>query len=105
MIHLSLPAYHLLATEKTPNVPKQGQYKKSLSPEESLKTFLESRQETGPSADKGDARRRNRTRQNNNRAGRERESNDSTRGETSETPGFPSGLKAVKGHIDRWIDR
>ena len=56
---------------------------------------MESSQETGPKAEKGEHRRSNRTRQNNKRADRSMESDDShhipDRGETSEEPGLPSG--------------
>ena len=59
--------------------------------------FLESRQETGPKAEKGEDRMSNRTRQNNNKADRKMKSNDSPeitdRGETSEKPGLPAGQK------------
>ena len=57
-----------------------------------------SRQETGP---KAEDRRSNRTRQNNKRADRKMESNDSpeseipNRGETSEEPGLPSAKSAM----------
>ena len=68
--------------------------KKSLYLEEdkSLKTFLESRQETGPKAEKGEDRRSNRTRQNNQREVRKVESNDSREiPQTPEVPNLPSG--------------
>ena len=60
-----------------------------------FKTFLESRQETGPKAEKGEDRS-NGARQNNKRAGRKMESTDipeiPDRGETSETPGLLLGF-------------
>ena len=58
---------------------------------------MKSRQETGTKAEKGETNMSNRTRQNNKRADRKMELNDSPeipdREETSEDPGLPSGQK------------
>ena len=52
--------------------------KKSLTLDKNnLKTVMDNRQETGPKAEQGEDRRSNRTRQNNKRAARKMESNDS----------------------------
>ena len=68
----------------------------------SFKTCLESRQGTGPKAEKGDNRRSNRARQNNKTADRKMESNDSPeipdRGEISENPGLTSGFAVGCNH-------
>ena len=60
---------------------ERGPYKTNKKPisekNNVLKTFLESMHENGLKADKGEDRRINRTRQNNKRADRKLESNDS----------------------------
>ena len=66
-----------------------------------MKTCLESRQETGPKAEKGEGQEEQQDRrQNNERADRKMESNDSPeipdREETSETFGLPSGKNEVE---------
>ena len=55
MLHISPTNSHLLATLKNKG------HTKSLPLEQNLKTFLESRQENGPKAEKGEDRSSNRT--------------------------------------------
>ena len=60
---------------------------------------MESRKETAKSRKKGEDKMSNRTRQNNKRADRKTEQNDSpdiSDREETEEPGFPSGLQFTK---------
>ena len=61
-----------------------------------MNTFLEKVQKKGPAGRKRSDRKGNRTRQKNKRGDSEVESNDSPEipdgGETSDIPGFPSGV-------------
>ena len=72
---------------------------KRLSLEKKVKQHFWKVGRTGPKADKGEDRISNRTRQNNKRANRKMELNDSPgnpdREEASEEPGLPSGQKNI----------
>ena len=103
MQHLLLPVpygivacYILITDQVTISCPlkttkNKGNTKKLIS----RKEILESSQETGPKAEKGEDRRSNMNRQNNKRTDRKMKSNDSPeipdRGETSEESGIPLG--------------
>ena len=67
--------YDLLAAKKA--TKKQEPYKKTKNSKNLLKKCLESRWENGPKAEKGNGGRSNRTRENDKRADRKMESNDS----------------------------
>ena len=70
------PTYHLLAAKQT--TKNKGHTKKSVSRRNKrLNTFLESRQGTGPKTEKDENKRSKRIRQNNKRADRKLDSNDS----------------------------
>ena len=88
---------NLLSPSSYKKTKKQGQYKiVYLSKKKSLKTFLESMQETTPKAENGEGRRSNRTRQNNKRTDRKTTLRFQTGGRrlwqssTSEESGLPS---------------